>query len=66
MKTIIKTFAAGILLAGVTTSNYVKNGDFEDPAINGWTITTIPHWEGVVEIGKGNIYNGNWGTSQVI
>ncbi len=51
--------------------NLVNNGDFSQPAFNGgWGFISPPQgWEiifGEMEVGAGGLYNGNWGSAQVV
>ena len=51
------------------TNNFAFNGDFELPDTNGGYIKNqpLPGWVAdTMELGRGSIYNNNWGTSQVI
>jgi hypothetical protein len=51
---------------------YLINGDFSEPSVSSWSLfPTIPGWASApggtpIEIGRGNIYNSVWGSSQIV
>lgn len=54
---------------GQQSYNYVVNGDFEDPSLNGYfgVYSNISGWTGHdIEIGMGKRYNEGWKTSTQI